>query len=117
MVAGSLGDRMSEILKPTKFRPNVVRLREGLAGLWAVVAAVAAVWFWIDAHWNTSNLTVGNWVCFVTLCGLFVSGIGVMKGRRWANQVLVSLLLIIFVVSSTLTLFYLWKGESVWLSS
>jgi hypothetical protein len=101
---------MSDTPKGSGAGRRITQIQKGLACFWSVYAmAITVVEFWNGVNWNASSLTLGNCFGHLMLVCLFGSGIMLMRDRQWAKWIQIPLILWVFCMTFTLTLFYLWR--------
>src|SRR5258708_772579 len=89
--------------------PRHGKLEKALACWWSMYGAIGMVDFGVACHWQFASLRLGQCFTLLLFFGLIVSGMLIIANYAWARWVQLALVLPLFLVMSTLSIFYVWR--------
>jgi len=100
---------MVEATPTVSGKQRIGKLEKALACWWAFYGAIGIVRFGVACHWEFATLRVGQCFTLLLFFGLIVSGMLIIANYEWAKWVQLLLVLPLFFVMSTLSIFYVWR--------
>jgi hypothetical protein len=90
-------------------KQRIGKLEKTLACWWGIYGAIGMVDYGVACHWELDSLRVGQCFTLLLFFGLIVSGMLIIANYAWAKWVQLLLVLPLFFVTSTLSIFYVWR--------
>src|SRR5437899_1985838 len=88
---------------------RIGKLGKAVACWWSIYGAIGIVDYGVACHWEFASLRVAQCFTLLLFFGLIVSGMLIIANYAWAKWVQLALVLPLFFVMSTLSIFYVWR--------